>query len=1139
MRAVPLLLAIVASPAVSLAAPATVLEHHLVVDIDRRGAATTRVEWTVRIDDPAACAAGLYAPAGLEGATDAGARVLGDLLVVPADVAAGAVFSLVSVKTSTAPGYSGVFATAPDLPVTRASVRITAVPRVPLSVWTDPDANPQYGPNRAATVSWTDLPEDGGARLAWSTWPDWSAAGGAFAADHSVRLGSRADLGRDLASGMEGLGVGGVVARVRQRVSVYPGDYGDYADVRPAAEVLASGAGTAAERAVVLASALKIGGFDAHLAAYRPADGAADTPLVVPSPALFDRPAVAVRAGGRVIWIDPASDYTEVPNVPAAMRGGIAWLPGDLPVRVGTIGLYDGEVRIVGQGLAAADGTLGFDATLTASGSASEWLRSLLAPLDADARTEVVLRLVRQARPDVERVVVAMTGVESADRALRINIQTSPVMELRPFGTGFSGEVPSLLAPALAAWLPPNLLVREELSLTAPTGMAPLAAEAPPADRHDDAVVSRAIEHDVSAVRVVTEAVRPYRTSTSARDQSADAFLRAAGRHGAEILLFPPIDPAGAKVIRRELSAGAAAAFATEVALWTRGGDPRRARKALQQALLAVPPLELLPELARRSDPGDPRALAFLGERIVDDETRLALAEAYEARACPREAWLTHASLIRSPDADVRVSAYLGVRRLQPAEAPSAIEDPLGHQSWFDPTHLRGWAEETAAQSPRTPEVGDPRLVRLDAEDALAAGKVDEAEVLFARAMRADDDPTLAVWLARSSSSTRVDTEETIKAIEAAIRLAPHDPDVLAVAAEGLAELEAHRLALDVAVAAARVSFDDPERWSDVVGYAFRAGDLPTAASAARRASDVDRTDRARAETAARLAALTGDAELAAVAAVRLGRAPAPPEPFDVDATLTAVPLDQLGAVLAFHDEAVRASPAALALRSQLRLAAGERADAARDGLLLHTRHQDPRGAAVAFAAAAGTLWSTALEDLLDAAAAHPQAAATRLDWTLVSGSRNTAQIARSLSGNPHADALVAFLDAPATVANEQVRWPLELPPPTGVTVPPGHVANAVLSAAPGVKAWSHPIAGTALLAIGRAQRALPPPLSLFASLREPALSTMTGGGRVFRVDGLQLPLFAAFKVKGDVELIGLGFTPESAERVVRQALGG
>jgi hypothetical protein len=634
----------------------------------------------------------------------------------------------------------------------------------------------------------------------------------------------------------------------------------------------------------------------------------------------------------------------------------------------------------------------------------------------------------------------------------------------------------------------------------------------------------------------VTEAVRPYRATSPAKDTAAAAFFREVAAAGPTVVLYPPLDPAGARRLQDEPAfADPAERDATELLLWLEAGDVRRARKVLRRAATTgLGPL--VPHLVALSHPRDARALDLVWESTSEDLVRRDIARGLEALDATRTAWLAWAELVRAPDPEIRVEAFLAVRRLQPPAQPAALQDPIGNQSWFPPEHLLGWARDAAAQTDRG-AADDPRLLRIDAIAAFEAGQDAEAEVRLARAQRVDDDPELAVWRARVAARTRVDTGETLEAVRAAVAAAPYDPDVLAAAAALLTEVEAHGLALEHAVAAARLAFDEAPRWLAVVDLALRVGDLTTATAAARRASDLDRADPALATTLAELARLAGDLDSATVAATRLGRAPPRGASEELDALLADLPADRLLAVLNHHDDAVRASPRALALRAQLRLELGALDEAAGDGLLLAERHGDPRGTAIAFSATAGRVWSSGLEEALDAHADNGQVGRTRLHWAVVTGARDPERVVGNVE-DPHADAIRAWLrDADAAAATAP-GWPSEGLPEPESAAPRGMRANRFLGLGTGVLGFSDPSTATSTLITARPIRGVPPPLSLLATPHEPAVRTMAGGGRIVRLDGLEMPVYAAFKVRGELGVTGIGFTPDAAERAARAALG-
>ena len=83
-----------AQQAAEVAPPATVISHTLDVTVDSGGRLRETQTWMVRIDDPAACEAGLQGPPGLSGAMDGDAIVLDDLLIVPSDIEKGTILTL-------------------------------------------------------------------------------------------------------------------------------------------------------------------------------------------------------------------------------------------------------------------------------------------------------------------------------------------------------------------------------------------------------------------------------------------------------------------------------------------------------------------------------------------------------------------------------------------------------------------------------------------------------------------------------------------------------------------------------------------------------------------------------------------------------------------------------------------------------------------------------------------------------------------------------------------------------------------------------------------------------------------------------------------------------------------------------------
>ena len=147
-------------------------------------------------------------------------------------------------------------------------------------------------------------------------------------------------------------------------------------------------------------SLLRAGGHDAVPAYYRPDDPSAFVPIGVPAPALITRPIIAVRQEEGTIWLDPAADFVEPPATPWALRGSLAWIPGDVPRAVGLSGP---RPRVSIQASLTIDGERGarFTGTVTGQHGAEQALRERLTPLselDRQRFFEDLLRVDRARR---------------------------------------------------------------------------------------------------------------------------------------------------------------------------------------------------------------------------------------------------------------------------------------------------------------------------------------------------------------------------------------------------------------------------------------------------------------------------------------------------------------------------------------------------------------------------------------------------------------------------------------------------------------------------------------------------------------------------------------------------------------------
>lgn len=1127
-----------ASPAATARkAPATVLDDRLEVVIDGGGHLREKRTWTVRIDDPAAVSAGLAAPIGLEGASDRDARVLGGYLLLPSSVAAGDTYTLVGTRAVARGPYSGAFVTVPDLPVVRAEVTLKAPSNVPLSVWTGGDGHASYSRSggRSVRVTWEDAP--GNAELVWSTWKDWLAAGERLKGQVQPLLApSRESLGRQLASDLSGISVASVAERVYPAVKLDESvAWGGWETARRALDVVDAGSGSPVDRGVVLISLLRAAGYDARPGYYRPAGAPGSAPLSVPAPALLDRPCVAVVMPGHVVWIDPSTDRVAIPELPASMVGAIAWMHGDLPVELVANGAVDGTVAIAAQLTVAGDGTSTWQATLTATGTAQEWLRTLLGPLDAQGRTTALEKLVRVGHPKLDRFTAELSGIDDPYRSLKITMYGHETGTMSRLGTsGLVGTVPPLVAPAMGAWLPPRILVREDLSITPPPAVQPLSAAPQPPVFHPDATLARTFRREGGRWVIVTEVERPYRTTSAARDSSAAAFLQGQATAGSDVLLLPAPTPDVVKSLREIPDRPPAEIAVLEALLWWNADQPKKALKAMQRALVQAGADDTVKYLARHGRADDVRPWDALNGITRDDRERLAVLRGLESTGQRHAAWLRAAPLTRSADAAVKVEALLAAERLQPATAPA---DPREAALWRAPDQLLAEADQVSRTLPGAPASGDPRVLRVMAARALAAGRHSDAEILLEQALQAGEDPVVLVLKAQAAAAAGVSTTQVLADIDRAVELAPFDAVVIGGASDALAQVGRRDRALHFALSSARLAFKDPARWVKAAHRSLEAGDLSTALYAARRGSDLDPKD----PDAARMLELCGTLARHAEAA-QLGAARAGASQFNLDGppdlrTLMGVaPEHTLLALLQYHDTDVVKDASLLSLRAQLRLDAGQLDGAARDGALLASGFDQPRGVAIAFAASAGRLWSTLLGDLLDAAAGRdPVARNTRMEWRFITGQGDPLADAAKLRDDPRAQVMLRSISDPDGLAAEVAGWQAGADP--AMKPPAGFRANKWLGGAQGVVAFSDPERGLAILRQRVPTGSLPPVLAQLYTPASPPLGSLPDGGQLVRLEGGPIPLYAAVRIGEDgTETTGLGYTPEEAVFALRSA---
>jgi hypothetical protein len=1125
---------ILISGAFAAGSPATVVEHRIEVVVDAGQRLVETQTWAVRVDDPAALAAGVLAPPGLDGAGDRGAMVLEDLLVVPADTPAGTVYTLTARRTAGRGAHSGLFVTAPELPVEHAEIVVDAPMGTPLGVWADPSADAIWASRqtRRVAMQWNDIVPGDRGHAAWSTYPDWLTAGEGTTQKVEHKLADRVALGRDLASDLEGLGIAGMADRTYDTVALEEGDPGDWANARPAADVLASGSGNAAERGVVLLSLLKVAGMDATPAWFRPASAPGAFPVTIPAPALLSRPMILVRRPDGDVFVDPASDRAAIPERPASLLGAIVWVPGELPARLPSTGVVDGQVSIATQMSIALDGSSTWSASIQADGPAQELLRNLLHPLDEAGETAAFTRLLRQARPDLTRVQTSVTGADKATRRLKITVSGHDAAAFTPVGFGQRGQVLPSLAAALAGWLPPHLSIVETVAITPPPSQQVLGTTVAPSLYRPEALVSRSMHREGAGVVLTVEVERPYRRTTPSKDAAAATFLEAEAKKGVELVLLTSAESSAVKALRADTSTTPAARAVLEALLWWQNDSGRKAEKVFGKAEPTVGTPALLEELERTADTADLRPWLALDHLVEeDDRARMHVVEALERIGARREAWERAAVLADSPVPDVAVRALLAQYRLQ-GPAPEAGADT---PPWIDPMELVLEAEQRAKEIEGA-SGNDPRVAYTLAALKLEAGDVAAAETLLESVPRGDRAALADALLALAAAKGGVPISEVKDRIDAAVAADPFDPEVVGTAALAAAQVGDQRTASVLALTAARLAHDDPDRWSAVVPFALAAGDLPTATDAAHEASDLDPESAVRANKWETLATLMLDRAAVDAARVRAGLPPVEAWPPSLDTRTSLLP-EALLAVLQYADAEVTADARLLGVRAQMRIESGLLDDAARDGVVLATRHANPEGWALAFAATAGRQYSTSATSALDQAARTSSTAqTTRMELRLVAGTGDPLEDARRLGDDPRGHTLVQLASKPAATVATLPGWPEKLPPSPKVKVPSGYRSNRALSPIPGVAGWSHPEAARAIVRVSTVTGLVPPPVGLLYSPNPQAVERLDDGGQVLRLDGGVIPLYAAVAIVGTEEVYGFGFTVEAAKHALEDA---
>ncbi len=1080
------------------AAPATVLDHRVEIDIASDQTLSVNQTWTVRIDDPAECAAGLLTPLGLDGAADGDAIVLEGLLVLPPTVQPGDVLTLRRTTSSTLGSWS--FASAPDLPIHSATVRVRSAS--PLTTWAD-DRATTTPESTSWLAEWRDVPADRSATAVVTAWSSWADVGESLNRAVEARLGSRESLGRDLAAGISATSPAELADRLAKSVQLDNASE-SWWEAAPSAETVNAGRGSAADRGIVLLNLLRLSGVDAVPGLMAPASNPAPAPALA-APAQMPRPVVAIRyRSGALDWLDPAADRVLLGSLPPTMIGSTVWVVDDLPDRVGGRGVPSGAISISTDVVIGDDGTATWRTDATATGAAVSGLRTLLAPLTDVQRREALARRIGWGRQG-ESFQITVTGVDRLGGELRITATGKSAGAFASVGKGRVGTIAPALAPGLGAWVPPDTLVRETVSISPPPGLRVAATMRPESFATADVQVSHAATVTAGRLVATHEVLRPYQSTTPSREAAATAALEQAAKLGTEALLVPTPKAAVARSFRIAPGRPIPDLVLFEALTWADAGQPNRATDAM--AAQANVDLAGLVERLSRMDAGAQGTLGSALARLDLGPEQLDLvSHGLMSVGRTREAWLAAYRGHTAATGATRARLVLRMEATQ-GERPDPVTDPEGNAAWREPELLRKWAQEAA---PDAPEV-QVRLATL----AIASRQYADAESILARVD--SGRPDAALLRARLASAAGLDPDLVGRQLRAALNAAPDDAELAAKAAEFAAQGNDLALAADLAKSAARLDTTNSARWTFASQAALRAGRLAAAVACARRASDADPQDAGLATRLATLATLAMDEASAELGRRRAGRYDGPAMTSDLATLLSRTPAEARWAVLEHHNGPVSASPEALIERARFRLEQGELDGAAHDGSAAWIQFQRPDGALLAYVASAGRSSPTLLSAWLKASSPAQESGRVALESALLTGLPQTVTLAKD-SHDAGANAVAKLLGSKQVPA----EWPRDLKEPAPL-VPPGFRSHPLGQALPGTSAAVDPDRMILLIRVGGIAGVVPPPFGALRTLDEAPMRVTEEGIQATVLRGHVLPIVAAVRIVGGEELWAIG----------------
>ncbi len=1113
------------------APPATVLEHRIEAKVDGNARLNRTITWKVRVDDAKACEGGLRAPGIMEAQVE-GATVINGYLGCKAATAVGKTFEFTVEERVSGQPFDEVLLASPDLPTERTVIDISAPSWMPLAVWQDDAIVATHESSRgynSASYIWTHRGPERPTRAAWSIHKDWLGAAGKIEGALKYKISSGRELGE--LGELDGKSVAEVTQAVYEAmplgtgVQQYAWDERDLPKARDIVKAMAADDApegvSVTERALVLISALRAAGHDAHPALFDPSRLQDAVPLSLVNPSRYTDVAVAVVANGRTVWIDPASPYAPVPETPRSMAGRAAWHMGDHPVRVPAPKLDIGEIVVTGTvQLGSPKNTVKLD--ISGTGFAVELLRDIFGPMSTGGRKSKLRELMGEAR--METLSLSLDHLEDAGPEVRIGVSGEVDSLLEPWANGgLRGTVDTMLAPRLAVLAGERVRVREELVLVPPEGHGFIGTDVSPPALDELALVNRQVlvdEEGIVTVSTVIDRLAPTNTP------ELEALMAAQVPVGPTIHVLTPATGKDIKTAAKALP-GSDRAVAT-ASLYMATGNKKKAIKALSKANKSNV-AELLGNYTVESDDA---LWVELWPMLTSDEQRLAALNEMEHKHLRRTAWQFSGTLTRSPDLTVQRKAYLAILRLQ-GDRPDPAVDKEAYNAWQKPSRLIKQAYKMAQEA----GVQDPELFALIAEEQILSNKLRDARSTLESAEEEGMTNTMAAVLsAELDAMEGAVVEDVVTTVSEAALDEPMNSEIWRHAARAMNRIGRRDLAIEYGARAARLAFDEPYRWLEVIDYALEAGDLATALQAARRASDQHPTHR-RSGIRLKITALwAGDMALSNVGAVRGSQG----EEFEVPSldVLVAQAGDEGElAVLRHHDGEVWNNKELLNKRARLLLAANYYDEAARDGLILRRKYYDRDGTGIAFAATAASLWQPNAYKSLDNDVSRSELTRrVRMEWSLISGSRDPKSDAYTLRRqDPKAQLMYDARSKPEDVARMVTGWEAGEDNPDIRLSSPWRKSTA-LSGPSGITAYSDRLTGESMLFLGPALGLVPGPAGALFPQPERPTKTLLSGANLYKLRDSHMPIWAGVLYRDDGDVVGLGPTRTAAAHAVEEA---